>query len=165
MRGRLPDKLQNLLDKARKIYFEGCRRNLIYEGRIRQFSDDTVQMMEEMTALVDNAGKEAEGKSNADGMLREIRKRLEMSIETQQFTYKDTEYSLPREEGMTAEIEKNYFISNPALQNIVKRDLDRIDAVKDAIERVKQRIRRLEICDKERKNLSQALLTGVIQGD
>ena len=165
MRGRLPDKLQNLLDKARKIYFEGCRRNLIYEGRIRQFSDDTVQMMEEMTALVDNAGKEAEGKSNADGMLREIRKRLEMSIETQQFTYKDMEYSLPREEGMTAEIEKNYFISNPALQNIVKRDLDRIDAVKDAIERVKQRIRRLETCDKERKNLSQALLTGVIQGD
>lgn len=124
MRGRLPYRLQNLLDKARMIYFEGCRRNLIYEGRIRQFTDDTVQMMEEMTVLADNAGKEAEGKSNVAGMLREIRKRLEMSIETQRFTYKDTEYSLPSEEGMT---EKNYFISNPALQNIVKRDLERID--------------------------------------
>ena len=117
--------------------------------------------------LAENVNVEGKEKTKAVSILRDVKEKLEASIEMEQLKYQDTEYSLPKGSIATEKIEEtireDYFVSSPALQNLVKRELEKVNAVKAEIQRIEKRIELLE--DDEKRNFSQALLAGIIQWD
>ena len=165
MEGEIPGRLQKMLNEAKTIYTEAKEMQLIYGDKIRQFTSDTVQKLEEMKALAANVDVEGEEKTKAVSILRDVKAKLEASIKMEQLKYQDTEYSLPKGSMTTEKIEENiredYFVSSPALQTLVKRDLEKMNAVKAEIQKIEKR---MELFD-EKKIFRQALLTGVIQWD
>ena len=167
MEGDIPYRLQKMLDEAKTIYTEAKEMQLIYGDRIRQFTSNTVQKLEEMKVLAENVNVEGKEKTKAVSILRDVKEKLEASIEMEQLKYQDTEYSLPKGSIATEKIEEtireDYFVSSPALQNLVKRELEKVNAVKAEIQRIEKRIELLE--DDEKRNFSQALLAGIIQWD
>ena len=165
MEGDIPGRLQKMLNEAKTIYIEAKEMQLIWGDKIRQFTSDTVQKLEEMKALAANVDVEGEEKTKAVSILGDVKAKLEASIKREQLKYQDTEYSLPKGSMATEKIEENiredYFVSSPALQTVVKRDLEKVNAVKAEIRKIEKR---LELFD-EKKIFRQALLTGVIQWD
>ena len=147
IKGEIPHKQQKLLDEAQTVYTEAKKMQLIYGDRIRQFTDDTVQKLEEMKVLAANVDVEWE-EINALSRLRDVKAKLETSIEIEQLKYQDTEYSLPKGSCATEKIEetvrKDYFVSSPALQTLVRRDLEKVNAVKAEIQKIEKRIELLE---------------------
>ena len=165
--GDIPYELQKLLDEAKEIYTEAKEMQLIYGDRIRQFTSDTIQKLEEMKALAANVDVGWEERTKAVSILRDVKAKLEASIKTEQLKYQDTEYSLPKGSIATEKIEEtireDYFVSSPALQTLVKRDLEKVNAVKAEIQKIERRMELLGNDEKERSAFSQALLAGIIQ--
>ena len=144
IKGDIPREQQKLLDEAKTIYTEAKEMQLIYGDRIRQFTSDTVQKLEEMKALAANVDVGWEERTKAVSILRDVKAKLEASIKTEQLKYQDTEYSLPKGSIATEKIEEtireDYFVSSPALQTLVKRDLEKVNAVKAEIQKVEKRM-------------------------
>ena len=167
IKGDIPREQQKLLDEAKTIYTEAKEMQLIYGDRIRQFTSDTVQKLEEMKALAANVDVGWEEKTKAVSRLRDVKGKLEASIKTEQLKYQDTKYSLPKGSIATDKIEEtireDYFVSSPALQTLVKRDLEKVNAVKAEIQKIEKRMELLGDDEKERRAFGQALLAGIIQ--
>ena len=144
IKGDIPREQQKLLDEAKTIYTEAKEMQLIYGDRIRQFTSNTVQKLEEMKALAANVDVGWEERTKAVSILRDVKAKLEASIKTEQLKYQDTEYSLPKGSIVTEKIEEtireDYFVSSPALQTLVKRDLEKVNAVKAEIQKVEKRM-------------------------
>ena len=169
MEGDIPRRLQKMLNEAKTIYTEAKEMQLIYGDKIRQFTSDTVQKLEEMKALAANVDVEGEEKTKAVSILGDVKAKLEASIKMEQLKYQDTEYSLPKGSMATEKIEENiredYFVSSPALQTLVKRELEKVNAVKVEIQKIEKRMELLGDDEKEKRAFSQALLAGIIQWD
>ena len=144
MEGDIPRRLQKMLNEAKTIYTEAKEMQLIYGDKIRQFTSDTVQKLEEMKALAANVDVEGEEKTKAVSILGDVKAKLEASIKMEQLKYQDTEYSLPKGSMATEKIEENiredYFVSSPALQTLVKRELEKVNAVKVEIQKIEKRM-------------------------
>ena len=144
IKGDIPREQQKLLDEAKTIYTEAKEMQLIYGDRIRQFTSDTVQKLEEMKLFAPKVDVEGEEKTSDVSILRDAKAKLEVSIKTEQLKYQDTEYSLPKGSCATEKIEEtireDYFVSSPVLQTLVKRDLEKVNAVKVEIQKIEKRM-------------------------
>ena len=158
-----------MLNEAKTIYIEAKEMQLIWGDKIRQFTSDTVRKLEEMKVLAANVDVEGEEKTKAVSILGDVKAKLEASIKMEQLKCQDTEYSLPKGSMATEKIEENiredYFVSSPALQTLVKRELEKVNAVKVEIQKIEKRMELLGDDEKEKRAFSQALLAGIIQWD
>ena len=161
----LPDKLRDITEGAEVLYRQAVENGFLQESRIMCLSEDSAGMIQQSLGEVmqlearaeQDVGKAAVYYNQAIGILRK-------TLDT--VTTVETGYALPTGSNVAEDrerVRKDFFFISPALQNMVKVDLGRINEIHNKIADLTEKVEKAGASDKEFKDFCQALFSGIIQ--
>lgn len=163
--GHVPAKLQEILTDSDRIYRAAKAAGLIQGDAIMKLTSDAAQSLEQAMNYAASAKQKAESSGAQRALiLQDSCTRLQAALDG--LTYENAGYSIPKGSVATPAIEErireDYFVSSPALQTMVREDMERIAEVKKELQALKEEIESANRGSAVVKNFCEALFTGVI---
>ncbi len=153
--GGSPHILQDILDEARSLYAQATSTGLLKKGALCMIPQDAEEAMKKLTETAEQGMKRAASDpANGVILLNNVKNQLDAFFANLAFA--ETGYVLPTGSAVPPTIEENirldYFVSSPAVQELVRLELAKLSGLRRLSEQVAAELEKLDRAGNALKN-------------